>query len=74
MTPSPADTVAAHQYLYYVLSTPVWSDYDYDHYCKANGIEGGGGSDRAQDYSACVIHLAEMMLAHRPSSEMGVSS
>ncbi len=68
VTHTPADIVAAHQYLYYVLARPVWSDYDYDLYCKANGIEGGGGSDRANDYSSTVIHLAEKMLSIVSSS------
>ena len=61
LEPSPADQVKAHQYLYYVAAKPVWSDYQYDVFCKEHGIEGGGGSDRAQDYSPEIIKLAEGM-------------
>lgn len=61
MTHTPTDIIAAHQYLYYVLARPVWSDYDYDRYCRANGIEGGGGSDRASDYDPLVRTLAHTM-------------
>lgn len=58
VTPSPESIVLAHQYLYYVLSDPVWSDYKYDMYCRRHGIDGGGGSDRAKDYSLEVRKLA----------------
>jgi hypothetical protein len=53
--------VRAHQYLYYVLCSPVWSDYEYDRFCKRHGIEGGGGSDRSCDYAPEEIALAESM-------------
>ncbi len=62
MTYSPADIVAAHQYLYYVVATPVWSDHTYDAYCRMHHIEGGGGSDRARDYEPRVIALAKELL------------
>jgi hypothetical protein len=69
MPSSPAHIVAAHQYLYYVLARPVWSDYDYDRYCSAHGIAGGGGSDRAQDYAPEIVRLAEAMLRTPPSPD-----
>lgn len=48
----------AHQYLYYVKCSPVISDYEYDRFCKDNGLDGGGGSDRARDYFEDEIELA----------------
>ncbi len=63
MAHSPADIVAAHQYCYYVLADTIWSDRVYDDYCKLHGIEGGGGSDRAQDYAPHIITLANEMIA-----------
>jgi hypothetical protein len=51
----------AHQYLYYVKCMPVISDYEYDRFCKANGLDGGGGSDRASDYTREEIALAERL-------------
>lgn len=56
-----ADIVKAHQYLYYVRTQPIWSDYDYDRFCAAHGIEGGGGSDRECDYDPKIVELAERM-------------
>ncbi len=61
MIHSPADIVAAHQYLYYVVSTPIWSDRAYDAYCRANGIAGGGGSDLGSSYPPHVKALAHQM-------------
>jgi len=55
---SASDIMQAHQYLYYVRCAPVLSDYDYDHFCKRNGLDGGGGSDRASDYPPHIIALA----------------
>lgn len=57
---TPAQLVKAHQYLYYVLCTPVFSDWDYDMFCQKHGIEGGGGSDLECSYTD-----AEKDLAHR---------
>jgi hypothetical protein len=54
--------VRAHQYLYYVLCKTVWSDFEYDRFCKAHGIEGGGGSDSARDYTAEEIALATSLI------------
>lgn len=51
--------VRAHQYLYYVMAKPIWSDREYDEFCKKWQIDGGGGSDRASDYSKPEIALAE---------------
>lgn len=64
MTHPPADIVLAHQYLYYVLARPVWSDYTYDAYCQRNHIAGGGGSDRAADYDSRIVALANDLLDH----------
>lgn len=58
----PEFTVKVHQYLYYVLATPLWSDYQYDRFCHEHGIPGGGGSDRASDYSADVIAAAKQLM------------
>lgn len=41
----------AHQFLYYVRCRPVISDFAYDMFCKKHGLDGGGGSDRASDYT-----------------------
>ncbi len=51
----------AHQYLYYVLSSPVWSDRKYDLFCETHGLEGNGGSDLARDYSPEVVSLAALI-------------
>lgn len=59
----PADKIKAHQYLYYVKAAPIWSDYDYDMYCRSHGIEGGGGSDMEDSYSQEVKDYAHKMLA-----------
>lgn len=51
----------AHQYLYYVRCAPILSDYEYDRFCKHNGLDGGGGSDRISDYAPRIIALAEKL-------------
>lgn len=61
MDPTPSEIVKAHQYLYYVALKPVWSDYQYDMYCDDHGIEGIGGSDRAEDYTDRIKELAEQI-------------
>lgn len=58
-TATPEDFVKAHQYLYYVKSDSVWSDLQYDTYCKEHGLFGGGGSDSAADYPESIVRLAE---------------
>jgi hypothetical protein len=63
---TPQQIVAAHQYLYYVLQAPVWSDYDYDRYCRQHGVEGGGGSDCADHYSEEIRALAMRYKSFRP--------
>jgi hypothetical protein len=55
----------AHQYLYYVLGTPVLSDYDYDKFGRYSGEEYKGGSDRASDYTPEQIRLANNILARK---------
>ena len=70
---SPFLTMRAHQYLYYVMCRPVISDYEYDRFCKKHGLEGGGGSDRASDYSAHEIahamRLANTEMTHANRTE-----
>jgi len=55
----------AHRYLYYVLSDPVISDYDYDmlerSLTPAEREALGVGSELAADYSTEVIELAEKL-------------
>ena len=72
-TATPEDFVKAHQYLYYVKSDSVWSDLQYDTYCKEHGLFGGGGSDSAADYAPDIIRLAEGIWAyhHRPVAQTG---
>ena len=55
---NPESVMQAHQYLYYVIAEPIWTDYEYDMFCKAHGLEGGGGSDIASSYSMEVKILA----------------
>jgi hypothetical protein len=62
MTQTPEDVMRAHQYLYYVLARPVLTDYEYDRFCRDAGLFGGGGSDRASDYSEHVIKIANQLL------------
>ena len=54
--------IRAHQYLYYVRSQPVLSDFAYDRMCEVFGIQGGGGSDCADHYTAEQKQLAEQLL------------
>lgn len=54
----PEKWIKAHQYLYYVKGVNVWSDQEYDKYCKAHDVFGGGGSDSQKSYSSDVIRLA----------------
>jgi NAD-dependent DNA ligase len=56
--PRARDIVKAHQFLYYVESKSVWSDYQYDAFCKAHKIDGKGGSDLRSDYSTKIVALA----------------
>lgn len=51
----------AHQFLYYVKHAPVISDREYDLFCKANGLDGGGGSDLEESYPRHVVALANAM-------------
>jgi len=62
-----AAIIKAHQYLYYVQSNPLWTDLDYDAFCHAFGIQGGGGSDCASHYAPEIVRLAEEMciMPHR---------
>ena len=53
--------IRAHQYLYYVLGEPVLSDREYDDLCRRNNVFGGGGSDRASDYTLEERQLAELL-------------
>lgn len=53
----PEAVMRAHQYAYYVQGEPILSDYDYDQFCAAHGLQGGGGSDRDCDYTDADRHL-----------------
>jgi len=52
------ELMLAHQYIYYVLSDNVWSDYEYDQFCERNGLDGTGGSDCAMHYTIETVVLA----------------
>jgi hypothetical protein len=54
--------IRAHQYLYYVKSVTVITDYEYDMFGRDTGEDYKGGSDRAEDYTEAQIHLALMIL------------
>lgn len=60
----PEKIVKAHQYLYYVLGLPVWSDCEYDIYCRYNGVYGKGGSDLESSYSDNDKKLAKSFVKH----------
>jgi hypothetical protein len=49
--PHAAQIMKAHQYLYYVAGTPVWSDYEYDKFCRDMKLDGKGGSDLESSYT-----------------------
>ena len=55
---SAENIMRAHQYLYYVLCSPVISDAQYDRFCKDNGLDGNLGSDREDDYPPHIVALA----------------
>jgi NAD-dependent DNA ligase len=48
----------AHQYLYYCKGEPVLSDWEYDEWCKANSLNGKGGSDLESSYTDEIKELA----------------
>lgn len=62
MKHTPEQIVKAHQYLYYVRSEPIVSDYDYDKFCQKHGIDGHGGSDLEASYSDSDRSLAQYMI------------
>ena len=70
-TQSPENLIKAHQYLYYVKGETVISDFEYDQFCKKHNFFGGGGSDRAQDYSKEVRELAMEIYQHGPPGILG---
>lgn len=41
----------AHQLLYYT-GRSVWSDYNYDLFCKKHGLDGNGGGGDERDYTS----------------------
>jgi hypothetical protein len=51
----------------YVLSTPIWSDAEYDRFCEWNKLDGKGGSDSAGDYCDTIQKLARDMIAEPQS-------
>jgi NAD-dependent DNA ligase len=58
---TPDQVVKAHQYLYYIGPSPIWSDYEYDQYCSLHCIDGKGGSDCERDYSSEEKKLAKFI-------------
>lgn len=58
----PEELQKAHQYLYYVLSRPIWTDTQYDDFCREHKLQGGGGSDCAEHYSPQTRRLAQSLL------------
>jgi hypothetical protein len=56
------EEIMAHQFLYYVLGSPVITDYEYDRLCKDLGCDGTGGSDRFEDYPIIVREKAMKLL------------
>jgi len=61
---SPSDIALAHQYLYYVKAAPIWSDSEYDLFCKKHNIPGSGGSDIDDSYSESIKALAAEMTSN----------
>ena len=59
---SPETTIKVHQYLYYVLAKPVWSDRTYDMFYREHDLFGGGGSDLVSDYPDDVIQMANDLI------------
>lgn len=58
--------IRAHQYLYYVLASPVLSDYDYDRYVRWTCLDDGkGGSDNWNDYNVRERSLARLLQSGR---------
>jgi hypothetical protein len=55
---TPEEIMQAHQYLYYCLGTPIWSDYQYDMFCRDNCLDGKGGSDLESSYPDYIKELA----------------
>jgi len=67
----PEKWIKAHQYLYYVKGEPVWSDQQYDKFCKEHNIFGGGGSDSISTYDNDVINLANRIYeVHKKDIEL----
>jgi len=61
---TPEEIMKAHQICYYVASSPIWGDFEYDRFCELNGLNGNGGSDVLAHYDARVIVLADDMVKH----------
>lgn len=59
---TPKQLQQVHQYLYYVVGQTVWTDWQYDEYCKEHGLEGGGGSDCAEHYAPEIREAAKALL------------
>jgi NAD-dependent DNA ligase len=59
----PLETILkAHQYLYYVLGTPVLTDREYDMWCRDNNLDSKGGSDLESSYTEEEKEIARGML------------
>jgi NAD-dependent DNA ligase len=62
MTPDLQTYLRAHQYLYYILGTPVLTDHEFDMWGRDNDLDYKGGSDCADDYSQDEKDLASDIL------------
>lgn len=59
---TPSDVMKVHQYLYYVLHKPLWTDQAYDTYCLDHNLQGIGGSDLPSDYSLPIREYANSLV------------
>lgn len=61
--PTVLDYIRAHQYLYYVKSTSVLRDYDYDMFVRWTCLDDGkGGSDLDSSYTKVQKRLGTSMM------------
>ena len=59
---APETIMKAHQYLYYCLGMPVWSDHNYDIFCQEFNLDGKGGSDLESSYTEEEKNVAQQYL------------
>lgn len=60
ITPTPQQIMLAHQCLYY-NGDAVWSDFEYDQFCKKHGMDGSGGGGNYSDYPSEIVAIAEQL-------------